>query len=497
MTHKVPFYLLFFLLFGACMRPQKTEFAILQLNDVYEIAPLENRKYAGLARVAQVRQDLLKESPKVFTLLAGDFVSPSLLGTLPDSTGTRLKGKQIVETLNVMGLDYVTFGNHEFDIDSVSLQNRLNESTFEWIGSNVRRRDKMPFYKILGNQREYCPNYVVEEIKQGDKTLKVGFFGLTLPFNEQPYVYYDDFWKTAERSIAELKPKCDVIVAITHLNIADDKVLAQKNPDIQLIVGGHDHTNMFFEINNTIIAKADANAKTVYIHRLSYDWKKKKLTIKPELKKITDKIPHEPKTEAVVQKWLSFSNQSLKKLGYEAKEVIFETKEPLDGHESAVRTRPTNLSKLIVKAIADAIPEAQAVFLNSGSIRIDDMLYGKITQEDILRAMPFGGSLTVTKMKGDILKQVLEIGTIKNVGSGGYLQLEGFEFKAGKWLIGNELIEDNKIYTIATSEFLLEGREQNLHFLNNRDAEPPKNLGNTKNDVRDIVIAYMKKLKKQ
>ncbi len=497
MIHKVPFYLLFFLLFGACMRPQKTEFAILQLNDVYEIAPLENGKYGGLARVAQVRQDLLKETPKVFTLLAGDFVSPSLLGTLPDSTGTRLKGKQMVEILNVVGLDYVTFGNHEFDIDSVSLQNRLNESTFEWISSNVRRRDKMPFYKVEDNKREYCPNYVIEEIKQGDKTLKVGFFGLTLPFNEQPYVHYDDFWKTTELMIAELKPKCDMIVAITHLKIADDKILAQRNPDIKLIIGGHDHTNMLFEIGNTIVAKADANAKTVYIHRFVYDWKNKKLTIKPELKKITDKIPHEPKTEALVQKWLSFSNESLKKLGYEAKEVIFETQEPLDGHESAVRIRPTNLTKLIVRAISDAIPEAQGVFLNSGSIRIDDMLYGKITQEDILRTMPFGGTLTLTKMKGDLLKQVLEIGTVKNVGSGGYLQLDGFERKGDKWLIRNELIDDNKTYKIATSDFMLEGREQNLHFLNNKEAEKPKISGNVKNDVRDIVIAYLKKLKKQ
>lgn len=497
MTHKVSFYVLCVLLLGACMRPQTTKFTILQLNDVYEIAPLDNGKYGGLARVAHVRQDLLKENPKVFTVLAGDFVSPSLLGTLPDSTGTRLKGKQMVETLNVMGLDYVAFGNHEFDIDSVSLQNRINESTFEWIGSNVRRRDKMPFYKVSGSKREYCPNYVIEEVKQGDKVLKIGFFGLTLPFNEQPYVHYDDFWKTAELMVAELKPKCDVLVAITHLNIVDDKVLAEKNPAIDLIVGGHDHTNMLFEIGNTLLTKADANAKTVYIHRISYDWKKKKATIKPELKKITDKILHEPQTEKVVQKWLNFSNESLKKLGYDAKDVIFETKEPLDGHESAVRTRPTNLTKLVVQAIAAAMPEAQGVILNSGSIRIDDMLYGRITQEDILRTMPFGGTLALVKVKGDMLKQVLEIGTVKNVGSGGYLQIHGFERKNDQWFIASELIDDNKMYSIATSDFLLEGREQNLHFFNIPNPNPSKTLGSLKNDVRDVVIDYLKKLKKQ
>ena len=35
----------------------------LHLNDVYEISPLDNGKVGGMARVATVRQDLLKENP--------------------------------------------------------------------------------------------------------------------------------------------------------------------------------------------------------------------------------------------------------------------------------------------------------------------------------------------------------------------------------------------------------------------------------------------------
>jgi 2',3'-cyclic-nucleotide 2'-phosphodiesterase (5'-nucleotidase family) len=53
----------------------------LHLNDVYEIAPLEGGKVGGMARVATVRKELLAQNPNTITLLAGDFLNPSLIGT--------------------------------------------------------------------------------------------------------------------------------------------------------------------------------------------------------------------------------------------------------------------------------------------------------------------------------------------------------------------------------------------------------------------------------
>ena len=40
-------------------------------------------------------------------------------------------------TLNILGIDFVTFGNHEFDLNQTELISRMNESTFTWISSNV------------------------------------------------------------------------------------------------------------------------------------------------------------------------------------------------------------------------------------------------------------------------------------------------------------------------------------------------------------------------
>lgn len=58
------------------------QWTFLQMNDVYELIPLGGGKKGGLARVATIRRLLLEENPNTITVLSGDVVSPSALGTL-------------------------------------------------------------------------------------------------------------------------------------------------------------------------------------------------------------------------------------------------------------------------------------------------------------------------------------------------------------------------------------------------------------------------------
>ncbi|CAF1662149.1 unnamed protein product, partial [Adineta ricciae] len=119
------------------------QWTFLHMNDVYELLPQDNGHKGGLARVAYLRQLLLEENPSTYTILAGDFVSPSALSTAKVN-GRPLNGRQMIATMNSLGLDYVTFGNHEFDITENELLSRMNESNFSWISSNV--------FKINSNQ---------------------------------------------------------------------------------------------------------------------------------------------------------------------------------------------------------------------------------------------------------------------------------------------------------------------------------------------------------
>src|SRR5258706_3817290 len=77
---------------------QDTIITILQLNDVYQISPVDRGKRGGLARVATLQKSIREKSPNTLFLLAGDFISPSVASRL-------FKGKQMIDTLNATGVD--------------------------------------------------------------------------------------------------------------------------------------------------------------------------------------------------------------------------------------------------------------------------------------------------------------------------------------------------------------------------------------------------------
>ena len=78
MKRSTLFFAAILLFLSGCHVPQQPappfEFIVLQLNDVYEISPLEGGNAGGLARVAALRQQLLQENPNTLTVLAGDFM---------------------------------------------------------------------------------------------------------------------------------------------------------------------------------------------------------------------------------------------------------------------------------------------------------------------------------------------------------------------------------------------------------------------------------------
>ncbi|MFD2524074.1 bifunctional metallophosphatase/5'-nucleotidase [Emticicia soli] len=475
----------------------------LHLNDVYEISPLDNGKVGGMARVSTVRQELLKENPNTITVLSGDFLSPSVTGTLKYE-GKTIKGRQMVDVMNAIGVDWVCFGNHEFDLDEKDLQERINESKFNWLNTNALEKidgKLVPFGKVLNGAKVPFPKTQIITFKNAKgEDIKMGMFGIVLPSNPKDYVWYDDFFESAKKAYEQLKPQCDFVVGITHINKVDDLKLAGMLPEVKLLMGGHDHENMIEKIGNVTMAKADANAKTAYIHRIVYNKASHKATVKSELRKIDNSIPDEPKAAVVVKKWEDIADASFKAIGINKNEVIADLKEPLDGHEGTVRNLQAPMGSMIAKAMTSATPDAtDCTFFNGGSIRIDDVVSGKITQLDVLRILPFGGKVIEVKMRGRLLERILEAG-LQNKGSGGYLQWDRITYDEAKkeWKINGELLDVNKEYKVVTSDFLLTGKERNLDFfvktnpdiISISDSFPD---GDVRNDIRKAVIAYLKK----
>ncbi len=478
---------------------QQIDVTLLQLNDVYEIAPLSGGKEAGMARVETVHKELLAENPNTYMFMAGDFLNPSLIGTLKYK-GEKIKGKQMVEVMNAMNFDLVTFGNHEFDLKEKELQKRLNESTFNWTVANAFHKiDTLtgPFYTEKKGIKSFIPETYVIHAKDADGTqLKIGFFSVVLPVNNPDYVSFTDVFESAKKAYNSLKDKTDIVIAMTHLAIEDDKKLAEMLPDLQLIMGGHEHYNMLVPVGNTIITKADANARTVYIHKLHFDKKTNKASITSTLKTIDDQIKPDLEVDKIVNKWQVILNNKVSEVVSSPHEVIYVAKTPLDGRETTIRSEQTNLGKMIAEAMQKAT-KADCAFFNGGSVRIDDQLHDAITAVDLFRALPYGGAIFTIDIKGDFLKKILDFGR-DSKGKGAYLQRADATWDTNnkQWLIGGKPLVAGKKYKVAITDFLLTGYDipflthENKKVLKVHEPAPDTDAF----DVRKALIVYLKAL---
>lgn len=172
--------------------------------------------------------------------------------------------------------------------------------------------------------------------------------------------------------------------------------------------------------------------------------------------------------------------------------AIATTNIALDGLESSVRNRATNLTALIAQAMLNEVYRADLAMFNAGLIRVDGYIQpGGITQSDIIQILPFGGKVLAVEMKGSLLEKVLEQGRA-NRGTGGFLHTANVSKKpdVGMWMINGEPLDPNRSYRVAINGFLMSGKERKLEFLNFK-AGGVKLVGE-KRDIRFAVIDQLR-----
>ncbi len=481
----------------------KINITFVLVNDVYEIAPLEGGKVGGMARVAELKQQQLKKNPNTFLVMAGDFLSPSVYGSLTYN-GKRIRGMQMIDAMNTAGFDLVGFGNHEFDVNEKELQERIDSSKFQWIASNafhVVNKKTEPFKN--NKTKETLPLYYIKTIKDADGTsVRVGFISVVLPANPAEYVLYTDPVASAMDTYSLIEDSCDAFVAITHLSIDDDKRLADTLPQLAIILGGHEHDMRIAKQNGVYITKAHSNARSAYVVKLNINKNKKTVKANPKLVHLDESYPFEETTNAVVQKWSKIAKDIYASSGLDANAIIPYKGEPLEGRETYTRRESTNLTRLIADAMLFAAPQADAAIYNSGSIRVDDVLNPPLTQYDILRTLPFGGGVVELDIKGEMILQILQA-SLKNKGSGGWLQYGNISYDESKstWSLKGQPIDPAKTYRIVTTDFLITGKEANLGFFNAKNPDVVKiypartAVGDVQADIRLAIIKYLEQKK--
>ena len=418
---------------------------IMQLNDVYSITPVDGA--GGLARVATLKQTLANAGRTPFVMLAGDFLSSSVESTV-------FKGEQMIATLNAAGLDLATLGNHEFDFGVEVLLQRMAEAKFQWVISNVV--DERTGKPVGG-----ADPIVVRSFG----ALKVGFIGLCLneggPAERMRGLQILDPVEAAAKYIPMLQAQnVDAIVALTHLTFGEDRRLAERFPEITLIVGGHEHYPITAYENRTLISKSGSDAKQVARIDLN---RRPDGTIERfyELIPVTAAIPDEPRTAGVVASYLA-------RLGIELDAVIGRSTVALDGAAQRLRSGETNLGNLVADAMR-AEAQADLAIVNAGGIRGDRLRpAGALTRRDMLEIHPFSNSVCKVAMPGRIVLQALNSGLSRLPSAAGqFPQVSGLTMRvdpnapAGSRVrevqVQGQPLDLDKRYTVAMPDFLLLG----------------------------------------
>lgn len=421
---------------------------LLQVNDVYQFAPVDGGTRGGLARVATLRKKIIAESPHTLFLMAGDTISPSI-------ESNTYKGAQMIEAWNAAGLDYATLGNHEFDFGPDVLLQRMGESKFKWLAANVIDKNTG---QLFGN----TPEFIVREFDG----VKIGLFGILLPETIQtsrpgPNVEILDPCETANRVIPKIHAAgAQVIVALTHLSMAEDKQLARCS-GVDVIIGGHEHTLLESMAGRAPIFKMTADAREMGRIDLNIDKKTGKLeSIDWKIIPVTNEYADDPSFAALNQKYGAL----LKSL----EQTVGRTAVELDMKSENVRTRETNMGNFIADAYRKATG-ADVALVNGGSIRADALIKaGLLSKRDVLSSLPFNNKVLKIQISGATLRAALEHG-VGSIGvemqPGRFPQVSGirFSFDASRnpgervtnVTVNGRPLVDRQTYTLAATSYVI------------------------------------------
>jgi 5'-nucleotidase len=471
---------------------------LLQLNDVYQISPLDKGKTAGLARVATLRKKIIAESPNTLFLLAGDTISPSVASTV-------FKGAQTIATWNAVGLDYAALGNHEFDFGNDILIERMKESKFKWLGANVIDRN-------TGKSFNGMPTYVIRKFD----TVKVGILGLLTTDTKTSSspgenIRFVDPIATARRLVPQMRAAgATVIIAVTHLTMSEDKKLAATGL-VDVIIGGHEHELLQSMAGHTPIFKWGSDARTLGRIDLNIRAATRKIeSIDWAGIPVTDATADDPDAAAVIAQYET-------KLSAELDKPLGRTTVELDSLNIHVRTQETNLGNLIADACRQWAKADVALF-NGGSIRANTTFAaGPLTKRDVISMLPFQNPVVKIETTGAQIKAALENGVsqvVEESESGRFPQVSGLQFeydgrkpvgsRVVKITINGQPIDEKKTYTLASNTYLIEGGDgysmfKNAKYLINEesaeiDSTIVSNLISTAGEISPKVEGRIKRL---
>lgn len=466
--------------------------SIMHVNDTHA-------RVDALPKLMTAVNEQRAKTPDALLLHAGDVFS----GTLYFN---EFEGQADLPFLNALKFDAITLGNHEFDLGSSpeghkALAEFIKAAQFPVLTANVDfTKDSLftgIFSDLVSSEPENGKIYagMIKEVN-GEK---VGIFGLTTAETKDiaspGSVAFENYIDEAKKAVKAFEDKgVDKIIALTHIGFDDnpaydnDQILAKSVPGIDIIVGGHSHTELkepFVVDTNTVGEKKDvtlivqAKEYAGFLGTVNVEFDENGVIVKHdgqlvEIGKLADDAeglkmlaPFKEKVDAV----------SKAEIGVTLAEDLVS---PRKSETSAVSVRnsETVLGNIITDGMlakAKQYTDKKVVMAlqNGGGIRAA-IPAGNITTGQVITVLPFGNTLALMDVTGAELKSAFEH-SVKSAPeeNGGFLHIAGAKLEydsskeAGSRVVSLKYydeatkayvdVADNETYTVATNAFTAKG----------------------------------------
>ncbi|WP_054957020.1 bifunctional metallophosphatase/5'-nucleotidase [Paenibacillus dakarensis] len=228
---------------------------ILHTNDIHSHFEMMSANAAVISRERKAAGE-----QAVLALDIGDHMDRAAVET----EGTM--GQANVDVINLTGYDAITIGNNEgLTVPPSALEAAYAGLLCPVVCCNLYELDS-------GKPPAWMKEHIIIE-KNG---IKIGITGATAPFS-QFYTLLGWNSRDPETSIAQqvqlLRDQVDVLIVMSHLGIIADKILAERIPGIDIILGGHTHHLLEEPLFIEGTAVCGAGKFGNYVGKVIVEWK--------------------------------------------------------------------------------------------------------------------------------------------------------------------------------------------------------------------------------
>lgn len=497
----------------------ESELVVLFTNDIHAVYQRDDDQgQLGFAALASYADSLMDSGKQVVLIDGGDAIQGEAVATLS-------KGSYIVDMMNETGYLMSVPGNHEFDFGmDVFLELANKHAEYSYVSCN---------FLNLKTGETVFPPYILKDFGGS----LVAFVGVSTPetYTKSTPTYFQNYdgnyiygfcegndgqelYDRVQKAIDDaVKEGADYVIGVGHLGTDPTSSpwtsveLIANTTGFSAFLDGHSHSliegQYVKDKDDNDVVLCSTGSKFNAVAEITLDLNSG-IT---EAKLITDiKEDDEEVLELANDITEQFEDLLNEVVAFSEFDLI--VNDPKDEEHRLIRKQETNLGDFCADAYR-IVMDADVAFINGGGIR-GSIEAGEVTYGDVINIHPFGNSMCVVEATGQEIMDALEMAyrTVGEGENGGFLHVSGLsctidlsvpssvvvdekevfvkvagERRVRDILINGEPVDPNKIYTVASHDYLLKsGGDGNTLFTDNRLVKDEVMLDN------QVLIAYIR-----